>query len=162
VLQSHSVDPALIELELTERSLIQDTDGTRECLQALKSLGVRLAIDEFGAGYSCLRYLRQFPLDVLKIDRSFISDLDTNKDAQVLCSAILSIAHRLSLDAVADGIESEQQVALLTRYDCQYGQGRYFSAPIDADKTGAIMTERGGQTTRRRRVTSRRVATKAG
>ena len=73
-----------IELELAESSLIQDPDGTRECLKALKSIGVRLAIDEFGAGYSSLRYLRQFPLDVLKIDRSFVSDLDTNKDAQVI------------------------------------------------------------------------------
>jgi EAL domain-containing protein (putative c-di-GMP-specific phosphodiesterase class I) len=114
VLESHSIDPALIELELTENSLMADTDGTRESLRALKNVGVRLAIDDFGAGYSCLSYLRHFPLDVLKIDRSFISDLDKNKDAQVICSAILSIAHRLSLDAVADGIESEQQVALLT------------------------------------------------
>ena len=162
VLQSHSVDPALIELELTERCLMQDIDGTRECLQALKSIGVRLAIDEFGAGYSSLKYLRQFPLDVLKIDRSFVSDLDTNRDAQVICNAILSIAHSLSLDAVADGIESEQQVALLTRNDCQYGQGRYFSAPIEADRIGAMMVESGGQATRRRRVTSRRIAAKAG
>ena len=154
--------PALIELELTERCLMQDTDGTRECLRALKSIGVRLAIDEFGAGYSCLKYLRQFPLDVLKIDRSFVSDLDTNRDAQVICSAILSIAHRLSLDAVADGIESEQQVSFLTRNDCQYGQGSYFSAPIEADKIGAMMVESGGQATRRRRVTSRRIAAKAG
>ena len=77
-------------------------------------------------------YLRQFPLDVLKIDRSFVSDLDTSRDAQVICSAILSIAHRLSLDAVAEGIESEQQLAFLTRNDCQYGQGCYFSAPIEA------------------------------
>jgi diguanylate cyclase (GGDEF)-like protein len=162
VLQSHSVDPALIELELTERCLMQDTDGTRGCLQALKSIGVRLAIDEFGAGYSSLRFLRQFPLDVLKIDRSFVSDLETNRDAQVICSAILSIAHSLSLDAVADGIESEQQVALLTRNDCQYGQGRYFSAPIEADRIGTMMVESGGQATRRRRVTSRRLAAKAG
>ena len=123
---------------------------------------MRLAIDEFGAGYSSFRYLRQFPLDVLKIDRSFVSDLDTNKDAQVICSAILSIAHRLSLDAVADGIESEQQVSLLTRNDCQYGQGSYFSAPIEAEQVGAMMVESGGQATRRRRVTSRRIATKAG
>jgi diguanylate cyclase (GGDEF)-like protein len=162
MLQSHSVDPALIELELAESSLIQDPDGTRECLKALKSIGVRLAIDEFGAGYSCLKYLRQFPMDVLKIDRSFVSDVDTNRDAQVLCSAILSIAHRLSLDAVADGIESEGQVAFLTRNDCQYGQGSYFSAPIDADQTAALMAKSGGQATRRRRVTSRRIAAKAG
>ena len=163
VLQSHSVDPALIELELAERALIQDPDGTRDCLRALKKLGVRLAIDEFGAGYSCLKYLRQFPLDVLKIDRSFVSDLDTNKDGQVMCSAILSIAHRLSLDAVADGIESEGQVSFLTRNDCQYGQGNYFSALIDAEQIGALMVKSGGQDTRRRRVTSRpRTAAKAG
>ncbi len=162
VLQSHSVDPALIELELTERCLMQDIDGTRECLRALKNMGVRLAIDEFGAGYSSLKYLRQFPLDVLKIDRSFVSDLDANRDAQVICNAILSIAHSLSLDAVADGIESEQQVSLLTRNDCQYGQGRYFSAPIEADRIGAMMVDSGGQATRRRRVTSRRIAAKAG
>ena len=162
LLHSHSVDPALIELELAESSLIQDPDGTRECLQALKKLGVRLAIDEFGAGYSCLKYLRQFPLDVLKIDRSFVSDVDTNRDAQVLCSAILSIAHRLSLDAVADGIESEAQVSFLTRNDCQYGQGNYFSALIEAEQIGALMVKSGGQDTRRRRVTSRRIAAKAG
>jgi len=162
MLQSHSVDPALIELELAESSLIQDPDTTRECLKALKSIGVRLAIDEFGAGYSCLKYLRQFPMDVLKIDRSFVSDVDTNRAALVLCSAILSIAHRLSLDAVADGIESEGQVAFLTRNDCQYGQGSYFSAPIDADQTAALMAKSGGQATRRRRVTSRRIAAKAG
>jgi EAL domain-containing protein (putative c-di-GMP-specific phosphodiesterase class I) len=161
VLESHSVDPGLIELELTEHSLMEDTDGTRECLQALKNIGVRLAIDDFGAGYSCLSYLRKFPLDVLKIDRSFVSDLDASVDAQVICSAILSIAHRLSLDAVAEGIESEQQLAFLTRNDCLYGQGFYFSRPIEPDKIGAMMAQRGGQATRRRRVT-RRIAAKTG
>ena len=160
VLQSHSIDPGLIELELTERSLMQDTDGTRECLFALKDIGVRLAIDDFGAGHSSLSYLRRFPLDVLKIDRSFVSDLDASRDAQIICSAILSIAHRLSLDAVAEGIESEQQEAFLTRHDCQYGQGFYFSVPIEPDRIGEMMVESGGQATRRRRITSRRVAAK--
>jgi diguanylate cyclase (GGDEF)-like protein len=161
-LQSHSVDPGLIELELTEHSLMADTKGTRECLRALKSIGVRLAIDDFGAGYSCLSHLRQFPLDVLKIDRSFVSDLDTSLDAQAICSAILSIAHRLSLDAVAEGIESERQLAFLTRNDCLYGQGFYFSVPVEADKIAAMMVESGAQATRRRRVTSRRIEAKTG
>jgi len=161
-LESHSVDPGLIELELTEHSLMVDTAGTRDCLRALKNIGVRLAIDDFGAGYSCLSYLRQFPLDVLKIDRSFVSDLETSIDAQVICSAILSIAHALSLDAVAEGIESEQQLAFLTRNDCLYGQGFFFSQPIEADKIGALMVQSGGQVTRRRRVTSRRAAVKTG
>ncbi len=162
VLESHSVDPGLIELELTEHSLMEDTKGTRECLRALKNIGVRLAIDDFGAGYSCLAYLRQFPLDVLKIDRSFVSDLDTSLDAQAICSAILSIAHRLSLDAVAEGIESEKQLAFLTRNDCLYGQGFYFSEPVAADQIAALMVKSGAQATRRRRVTSRRIAAKAG
>jgi diguanylate cyclase (GGDEF)-like protein len=161
-LESHSIDPGLIELELPEHSLMADSDGTEECLYALKDVGVRLAIDNFGAGHSSLSYLRRFPLDVLKIDHSLVSDLDTNKDAQIICSAILSIAHRLSLDAVADGIESEQQESFLTRNDCQFGQGKYFSAPIKADEIGAMMVERGGQVTRRRRVTRRRITEKAG
>jgi diguanylate cyclase (GGDEF)-like protein len=162
VLESHAVDPELIELELTEHSLMEDTQGTRECLRALKNIGVRLAIDDFGAGYSCLAYLRQFPLDVLKIDRSFVSDLETSLDAQAICSAILSIAHRLSLDAVAEGIESEKQLAFLTRNDCLYGQGFYFSEPVAADRIAALMVQSGAQATRRRRVTSRRLAAKAG
>jgi diguanylate cyclase (GGDEF)-like protein len=161
-LESHAIDPSLIELELTEHSLMEDTAGTKECLYALKNIGVRLAIDDFGAGYSCLSYLRKFPLDVLKIDRSFVSDLDTSVDAQVICSAILSIAHRLSLDAVAEGIESEQQLAFLTRHDCLYGQGFYFSAPIEADKVASMMLKAGAQATRTRRVTRRRIAARTG
>ncbi|HJR69326.1 MAG TPA: EAL domain-containing protein [Gammaproteobacteria bacterium] len=162
MLESNSVDPGLIEFELTEHSLMEDTAGTRECLRALKNIGVRLAIDDFGAGYSCLSYLRQFPLDVLKIDRSFVSDLETSIDAQVICSAILSIAHALSLDAVAEGIESEQQLAFLTRNDCLYGQGPFFSVAVEPDKIGALMVRSGGQITRRRRITSRRIAAKTG
>jgi diguanylate cyclase (GGDEF)-like protein len=152
VLQFHSIDPGLLELELTEGSLMEDTDGTRECLRALKSLGVRLAIDDFGTGYSCLAYLRRFPLDVLKVDRSFVSDLHTSGDAQAICSAILSIASRLSLDAVAEGIESEQQLAFLTKHGCQFGQGFYFSAPIAGDEIGMMMAQRGAQTARLREV----------
>ncbi len=162
VLEAHSVDPELIELELTERSLMEDTEDVQRSLRALKDIGVRLAIDDFGAGYSCLAYLRRFPLDVLKIDRSFVADLEISKDAQAICSAILSIAHRLSLDAVAEGIESEQQLAFLTRNDCSYGQGYYFSKPIAAEQLGALMIESGGQATRRRRVIRRRIAAKAG
>jgi EAL domain-containing protein (putative c-di-GMP-specific phosphodiesterase class I) len=161
VLQFHSIDPGLIELELTERSLMQDTAGTQNCLRALKDIGVRLAIDDFGSGYSCLGYLRRFPLDVLKIDRSFVSDLDTSDDAQAICSAILSIANRLSLDAVAEGIESEHQLAFLTKHGCQFGQGYYFSVPIGPDAIGTMMADRGAKTARHRRVEPRRVAGKA-
>jgi EAL domain-containing protein (putative c-di-GMP-specific phosphodiesterase class I) len=106
--------------------------------------------------------LRQFPLDVLKIDRSFVSDLDTSVDSQVICSAILSLAHRLSLDAVAEGIESEQQLSFLTRNDCQYGQGHYFSLAVEPDKIAAMMAQSGGQASRRRRVIRRQIVSKTG
>ena len=162
VLQSHSVDPELIELELTERSLMDDAEGTQERLYALKDIGVRLAVDDFGAGHLRLGVLQQFPLDVLKIGPSFVSDLDTSKDVQTVCGAILSIAHGFSLDAVADGVTSEQQEAFLTRHNCLYGQGDHYSAPIEADRVGALMVESGGQATRRRRVTRKRIAVKTG
>jgi diguanylate cyclase (GGDEF)-like protein len=143
VLQRYSVDPTCIELELTERSLMEDTEVVRACLQGLKRIGVRLAIDDFGTGYSCLSYLRRFPIDVLKIDRSFVSDLDTNSDDQAICGMILSIAQRLSLDSVAEGIETEQQLAFLARHGCGFGQGYYFSVPLEAQAIAPMLASRG-------------------
>lgn len=161
VLESHSTDPELIELELTERSLMDGTEGTRECLYALRDTGVRLAIDDFGAGHADLGHLQQLPLDVLKISRSVVAELDTNKDAQLVCSAILAIAHRFSLDAVADGVASDEHEAFLTKYDCLYGQGRHYSAPLEPERIAALLAASGGQATRRRRVIKKRIA-KAG
>ena len=122
---------------------MEDTEGARNCLRSLKDIGVRLAIDDFGTGYSCLAYLRRFPIDVLKIDRSFVSDLNTSSDDQAICAAILSIAQRLSLDSVAEGIESEQQLGFLTKQGCRFGQGYYFSRPIDAVQIGSMLASRG-------------------
>jgi diguanylate cyclase (GGDEF)-like protein len=142
-LRRHTIDPSLIELELTESSLMEDTAAVRTCLRGLKDIGVRLAIDDFGTGYSCLSYLRQFPIDVLKIDRSFVSDLATNDDDQAICGVILSIAQRLALDSVAEGIESEQQLLFLAQHGCGYGQGYYFSRPTAAAEIGRLLAERG-------------------
>ena len=152
ILEAHRINPDLIELELTERSLMEDTESTRACLNELKSLGVRLAIDDFGTGYSCLGYLRYFPLDVLKIDRSFVADLDASEDAQAICGAILSIAHRLALDTVAEGIASEQQLAFLTKHGCPFGQGYYFSQPVEPAEIAGLVVDRGAQSARIRRV----------
>jgi diguanylate cyclase (GGDEF)-like protein len=162
VLQSHSIHPGLIELEFAERSLMDDTDSTGDCLHALKNIGVRLAIDDFGAGLSRLSCLRQFPIDVIKIDRSFVSALDTSEDAQIVCSGILSVAHRFFLDVVAKGIESGEQESFLTRHDCLYGQGNFFSAPAEPDQIRTMLIESGRQAAPRRRVTRRRIATNAG
>jgi diguanylate cyclase (GGDEF)-like protein len=145
ILRAYSIDASLIELEFTERSLMEDTDEVRDVLHGLKDIGVRLAIDDFGTGYSCLSYLRRFPIDVLKIDRSFVKDLDTSTDDQAICGVILSIAERLSLDAVAEGIETEKQLAFLTRHGCQYGQGFYFSVPLGALEISTLLRERGVQ-----------------
>jgi diguanylate cyclase (GGDEF)-like protein len=157
ILLFHSIDPSLIELELTERSLMEDTAGTQACLHALKDIGVRLAIDDFGAGYSCLSYLRRFPLDVLKIDRSFVSDVHTSEDAQAICGAILSIAQQMSLDAIAEGIETEQQLAFLTKQGCPLGQGFYFSLPVGPEQIASLMAERAAHTARIRRVEAPRM-----
>lgn len=138
----HDVDPSLIELELTERSLMEDTDAVQTCLRGLKETGVRLAIDDFGTGYSCLSYLRRFPIDVLKIDGSFVSDLDTNSDAEAICGAILSIAQRLGLDAVAEGIETERQLDFLTRLGCRYGQGFHFGQPVEPQELVDLLRKR--------------------
>ena len=161
-LQAHCVDPDLIELELTERSLMDDAEDMRQRLHALKDIGVRLAIDDFGTGHLGLGAVQQLPLDVLKIAPVFVSGLDKSKDAQIVCGALLSIAHGFSLDAVANGVTSEQQESFLTRHNCLYGQGAFYSGPIEADRIGALMAESGGQATRRRRVLKKRIAVKAG
>ncbi len=162
MLQSHSVEPELIELEFTERALMDDAGGNRERLWALRDLGVRLAIDDFAARHLSIGDLRQLPLDVLKVGPSFVSDLDTSKDAQAVCGAIVSIAHGFLLDAVANGVNSEQQETFLTRHHCLYGQGDYYGAPMEPDQLGAKMVESGGQVTRRRRVPRKRSAAQAG
>jgi EAL domain-containing protein (putative c-di-GMP-specific phosphodiesterase class I) len=161
-LQSHSVDPGFIEFEFSERSLMDDPVGMQDSLYALKDMGVRLAIKCASAGPSGLSHLQQFPLDVLKIDRAFLADVATSKDAQVICSIVLTIAHRLSLVAVAEGVESDGQESFLARYDCLYGQGPYYSVPVDSDRVAAMMAERGGQAARQRRVIRRRKAMNVG
>jgi EAL domain-containing protein (putative c-di-GMP-specific phosphodiesterase class I) len=96
-----------------------------------------LAIDDFGTGYSCLNYLQRFPIDVLKIDRSFVANLGVRDGGDAICGVILSIAQRLSLQTVAEGIERESQLVALVEHGCDYGQGYYFSPPISAEAVRA-------------------------
>src|SRR5690606_6528655 len=138
-LQSHSLEPELIEIELTERSLTADAGGALERLYDLKDIGVRLAVDDFGAGQLGLGDLQKLPVDVLKIGRSLVSELDTSREDQIVCSAILSISHTFPLHAVADGLNSEQQESFLTRHDCLYGQGNYYRPPVEPARIGMMM-----------------------
>ena len=133
VLDSTGLDPERLTLELTETMLMQDTGDVVHRLTQLKQLGVHLAIDDFGTGYSSLSYLHRFPLDVLKIDRSFTGNLKRGTGEGVLTHAIIRLARTLHLRTVAEGIERPDQVGKLQAMGCHYGQGHYFSKPVDGD-----------------------------
>ena len=129
-IEDNDIRPELLELELTESSLMEKTARTMGTLADLKSAGVRLSIDDFGTGYSSLAYLRRFPIDTLKIDMSFIRDVTTNAEDASIVLAIISMAHSLHLQVVAEGVETEAQLAFLTHHRCDQMQGYYFSRPI--------------------------------
>ncbi len=130
ILQEEQLNPALLELELTESLLLDATDATRQQLISLKSLGLTLAMDDFGTGYSSLSYLKKFPIDVIKIDRSFIKDIPDNQDDMEITSAVIAMAHKLKLKVVAEGIETTAQLNFLRRQHCDIGQGYLFDKPI--------------------------------
>ncbi|WP_425917113.1 putative bifunctional diguanylate cyclase/phosphodiesterase [Pseudomonas sp. GWSMS-1] len=130
ILREEQLDPALLELELTESLLLEATDDTRQQLNSLKSLGLTLAMDDFGTGYSSLSYLKKFPIDVIKIDRSFIKDIPDNQDDMEITSAVIAMAHKLKLKVVAEGIETAAQLNFLRRQHCDIGQGYLFDKPI--------------------------------
>ena len=125
-------NPANLVLEITESVLMQDMPGTVATLRELKDLGLRLAIDDFGTGYSSLGYLRRFPVDVLKIDRSFIEGVDEGTEQSAVARAIIGLSDALHLTTVAEGIETEAQLTLLRELGCQLGQGYFFSRPVPA------------------------------
>ena len=129
-LRRHAVDPALIEVELTEGLLMEDTPSAQRSLQQLKDIGVRISIDDFGTGHSCLNYLRRFPIDVLKIDRSFVHDVDQTQDSAIIIEAIISLARSLQLDTVAEGVETREQLNFLVERGCQVAQGFLFGQPM--------------------------------
>jgi EAL domain-containing protein (putative c-di-GMP-specific phosphodiesterase class I) len=135
VLDAHNADPHYIELELTESLLMVNTEEAVRTLEYLKSLGLRLSIDDFGTGYSSLAYLKRFPIDALKIDRSFIDQITTDVGDATITRAVIGMAHNLGLKVVAEGVETEDQLAFLSANGCDEAQGYYFARP----QTGAQM-----------------------
>ena len=129
-LASSGLSARHLTLELTETAMMEDTPLAIERLSRLKALGVKLAIDDFGTGYSSLSYLERFPVDVLKIDRAFVMPIGTPEGETSLASAILSLARSLKLNAVAEGVETEDQVAFLSSLGCDFAQGYYYSRPV--------------------------------
>ncbi|HJV66786.1 MAG TPA: EAL domain-containing protein [Geomonas sp.] len=134
VIGESGVAPSLIELELTESVIMGKADRNVDALRALKEMGVRLAIDDFGTGYSSLSYLKHFPIDAIKIDRSFIAELDGNSDDAAITEAIISLAHSLKLKVVAEGVEDEAQLQFLRARHCDCAQGYYFAEPMSAEE----------------------------
>ncbi|MBD9590386.1 EAL domain-containing protein [Pseudomonas sp. PDM03] len=132
-LEQTGLEPALLELEITEGVLMQNIDTTVTALTRLKVMGIRLAIDDFGTGYSSLSYLRRFPIDVLKIDQSFIRGLSTDSNDAALVSAIISLGRSLKLTIIAEGVETLEQLDFLKAHQCEEGQGYYFSKAVEPD-----------------------------
>jgi diguanylate cyclase (GGDEF)-like protein/PAS domain S-box-containing protein len=138
-LRQADLDPGCLVLEITESLLMHDTDATIAKLGALKALGVRLAIDDFGTGYSSLSYLRRFPVDILKVDKSFIDAVAGNAEDSALAQAIIELGHTLRLQTVAEGVEASDQASQLRALQCELGQGYYFAHPLDADQVAALL-----------------------
>lgn len=126
------INPATLRLELTESVTIGNAERAIEILTQIKELGVRISIDDFGTGYSSLSYLHRFPIDILKIDRSFVTQMDSANDGLQIVRTIMSLARNLHMDVVAEGIESEANAAYLQSLGCKLGQGYFFSKPVDA------------------------------
>jgi len=141
ILHDHKVDPRLLEIEITESSLMANTDEAVRTLGHLKSLGLRLSVDDFGTGYSSLAYLKRFPLDSLKIDRSFVNDVTTSVDDANITRAIIGMSRNLGLKVIAEGVETEAQLAFLLAAGCGEMQGYYFSRPLPAVDTQQWLRE---------------------
>jgi diguanylate cyclase (GGDEF)-like protein/PAS domain S-box-containing protein len=139
VLADTKFDPRRLELELTETFLMQDSTSTADVLGALKELGLKLALDDFGTGYSSLTYMRRFPIDTLKIDRSFVRNLSTHADDASIVSAVINMGRSLHMSVVAEGVETSEQVQFLQEHACPEAQGFCFSRPLNAGKFAALL-----------------------
>ena len=139
ILRSYEVSPTSLELEITETTLMENPERTIRLLNQLYALGLHLTIDDFGTGYSSLSALQQFPIGTLKIDRSFVRHMSTNPDDATIVSTIIQMGRNLDLDVVAEGVESEDQLALLQKLGCTYVQGLLFGDPMSSDSYLELM-----------------------
>jgi EAL domain-containing protein (putative c-di-GMP-specific phosphodiesterase class I) len=139
ILKETRLDPRYLELELTERVLMQHAESSASVLGMLKSIGVRLAVDDFGTGYSSLSYLKRFPIDSLKIDQSFVRDIATDADDATIVSAVITMAKGLRKCVIAEGAETEEQVTFLQAHGCDEAQGYYFSKPVVAQEFAKLL-----------------------
>ncbi len=141
LIDKYELDPANIDLEITETIAMTDAENSIKTLHRLKALGVQLSMDDFGTGYSSLSYLHQFPLDILKIDRSFVKDIEGNNEDGAIARAVIAMAHSMNLKVIAEGVETEEQFQFLKAHDCDIIQGYLISQPIPADKFEQLLLQ---------------------
>jgi EAL domain-containing protein (putative c-di-GMP-specific phosphodiesterase class I) len=140
VLERTGLHPSRLCLEVTETALVQDLVSSNERLLALKAIGVTVAVDDFGTGYASLVYLRKLPVDVVKIDRAFVAGITFNEDDRVIVSSVVSLAHSLRKVALAEGVETIEQLEGLRAFGCDLGQGYYFERPVSADAIHQLLS----------------------
>jgi diguanylate cyclase (GGDEF)-like protein/PAS domain S-box-containing protein len=137
-LARHQIDPRTLELEITEGAMMNDVAMSARASERLKEIGVRLSLDDFGTGYSSLAYLSRFPIDVVKIDQSFVRDITSNPANAAITQAIIAMSHKLGKITLAEGVETEEQMHYLRRNDCDEMQGYFFSRPLPADEIATL------------------------
>lgn len=142
LLDETGLPPHLLEIELTESLVMRDVDRAVDTLTALRALGLQLSVDDFGTGYSSLAYLKRFPIDVLKIDRSFVNEIPGNQNDAAIANAIISMAHSLGMRVIAEGVETESQCAFLANNLCDQIQGYLYARPLAADELEALVREK--------------------
>jgi EAL domain-containing protein (putative c-di-GMP-specific phosphodiesterase class I) len=145
-LQSSGLPPDCLELELTESILMEDVEGSAAILQELTELGVSVAVDDFGVGYSSLTQLKRFPVSALKIDRSFVNDMVGSADDSAIVAATIALGHSLRLNVVAEGVEKMEQLAFLREHKCDESQGFLFSKPVSGSELEEWLNARGRST----------------
>jgi diguanylate cyclase (GGDEF)-like protein/PAS domain S-box-containing protein len=139
ILRATGLEPSHLTLELTETAVMRNFEATGVVLKSLSTMGVRIAVDDFGTGYSNLSYLKRFPINTLKLDRSFIHDLPQSVDTGTIVSSVIRMAHCLHLRVVGEGVETVEQLRFLQAHDCEEGQGYYFSKPVAADECRSML-----------------------
>ncbi|MCI0527979.1 MAG: EAL domain-containing protein, partial [Nitrospira sp.] len=141
VLEEIGLGPTYLDLELTESAIMENAEVTIRTLHKLKEMGTCISIDDFGTGYSSLSYLKRFPIDILKIDQSFVRDVTTDPDDAAIATLIIAMAHSLRLKVIAEGVETKEQLAFLHAHQCDEIQGYYFSRPVPAETFVQLLQE---------------------
>jgi EAL domain-containing protein (putative c-di-GMP-specific phosphodiesterase class I) len=139
ILTDVCLEPRYLEIELTETVLMQHSEAIASMLRALKAMGIRLALDDFGTGYSSLSYLRRFPIDALKIDRSFVQEIAGDSSDAPIIQAVIGMGKSIKLRVTAEGVETSDQFAFLQDRHCDEGQGYYFSPPVVAEQFAELL-----------------------